>query len=422
MSARIISLAAIIGLTMMISGHSLQAQWQQVTGVPTNYVNTINVDEASGLWFAGGYGYGVVRSSNRGATWTPAAGGLTQWALYVYDLFFFQGCLFAGTRDGVYRSTSFGDSWERVSAGIVPPLSDQIITCYRFGVLNNTLYAGTRGGAYSTTDLGLNWTPVITNGNNVRQIDAFLQINDTLLAGGGDRFLSGLGLFRSTDGGIAWTLSQVHTFSVGIFCFANTPAGLYAGTSHGAFISTNSGVTWTRVSNGLGPDPYLMSMTWRGDSVIAGTLNGVYISTDQGNLWTLISSDLPISARAVQSMLIIDDTLYIGTETGGMWRKPIAQATTGVSETAPHTFTLHQNYPNPFNPATTIAYDVASHGRVTIAVYNVLGQEVATLVDEVKSPGKYTAVWSAAGQASGMYLCRLTANGSSRIQRMVLVR
>ncbi len=91
----------------------------------------------------------------------------------------------------------------------------------------------------------------------------------------------------------------------------------------------------------------------------------------------------------------------------------------------PEEYSLVQNYPNPFNPATAINYQIPmtkSQVQTTLKVYNILGQEVATLVDEVKTPGYYTVIWDASDMASGIYFCRLEAGTYSATRRMVLIR
>jgi hypothetical protein len=88
----------------------------------------------------------------------------------------------------------------------------------------------------------------------------------------------------------------------------------------------------------------------------------------------------------------------------------------------PNRYSLEQNYPNPFNPATTIEYSIKNAGRVTLVVYNILGQEVAHLVDAQMNPGKYTAIFNAGNYASGEYIYRLTSAGQVEVKKMVLVK
>jgi len=88
----------------------------------------------------------------------------------------------------------------------------------------------------------------------------------------------------------------------------------------------------------------------------------------------------------------------------------------------PREFALAQNYPNPFNPATTIRYDLPVETRVTLRVFNILGQELATLVDGVKQPGSYTVRWDAGGQASGVYFYRFEAGSYACVKTMLLLK
>ncbi|MDH3252567.1 MAG: T9SS type A sorting domain-containing protein, partial [Ignavibacteria bacterium] len=93
-------------------------------------------------------------------------------------------------------------------------------------------------------------------------------------------------------------------------------------------------------------------------------------------------------------------------------------------EGLPKAFALEQNYPNPFNPSTTIqfAIPVGTYGRTSLRVYDVLGREVATLVNEVKQPGTYTVQWDARGLASGVYIYRLTAGEYVQTRKALLMK
>jgi len=88
----------------------------------------------------------------------------------------------------------------------------------------------------------------------------------------------------------------------------------------------------------------------------------------------------------------------------------------------PLEFSLEQNYPNPFNPSTMIKYSIAEDGFVKLSVYNLLGEEVATLVNESQKAGKYEVNFNAGGYSSGMYLYRLETPSNSSIKKMLLVK
>jgi hypothetical protein len=88
----------------------------------------------------------------------------------------------------------------------------------------------------------------------------------------------------------------------------------------------------------------------------------------------------------------------------------------------PTVFALHQNYPNPFNPATEIKYDLPKDVHVTLKVYNVLGAEVATLVDADQKASFYTVSWDASELASGVYFCTLNAGDFKSVKKMVFLK
>jgi len=88
----------------------------------------------------------------------------------------------------------------------------------------------------------------------------------------------------------------------------------------------------------------------------------------------------------------------------------------------PDDYKLEQNYPNPFNPSTTISYDIPSVGHVSLKIYNMLGQEVATLVDQFANPGHYTTRFDGSSLASGVYLYRLMGDRYSSVKKMLLVK
>ena len=85
-------------------------------------------------------------------------------------------------------------------------------------------------------------------------------------------------------------------------------------------------------------------------------------------------------------------------------------------------FALEQNFPNPFNPSTTLRYSIPREGMVTLKVYNIIGQEVATLVNEYQSNGVYSVKFDASKLSSGMYLYRITSGNFSQVKKMMLLK
>jgi hypothetical protein len=95
-------------------------------------------------------------------------------------------------------------------------------------------------------------------------------------------------------------------------------------------------------------------------------------------------------------------------------------------ESIPAEYVLEQNYPNPFNPSTTIKFQLPQSGNVTLKIYDILGREVTTLIDEFKTDGRYevnfSAIGGASSLASGVYLYRLKANDFVDVKKMILLK
>jgi hypothetical protein len=93
-----------------------------------------------------------------------------------------------------------------------------------------------------------------------------------------------------------------------------------------------------------------------------------------------------------------------------------------VSNETPERFELRQNYPNPFNPTTTIEFQIAKPGSVSLTVFNILGKEIATVVHENLPAGVYKKNFDASGLASGVYLYKLQAGNFSETRKMIVTK
>lgn len=124
---------------------------------------------------------------------------------------------------------------------------------------------------------------------------------------------------------------------------------------------------------------------------------------------------------------IRDNSLLISWVMGAMHRSLDQEATSAdVTEDqhreVPESIEILSNYPNPFNPATTIQYDVPSNEQVTLRVYDILGQQIATLVNETKTAGRYEVSFDASNLASGNYIYRLEVGDEVKSRTMLLVK
>ena len=160
-----------------------------------------------------------------------------------------------------------------------------------------------------------------------------------------------------------------------------------------------------------------------------GMPNGCAVSCHRnatGNISSLgVGADATLTAWNEPTDLALADTLMHYYGPSGVWWERTITSIADKSQndlSVPKDYGLVQNYPNPFNPSTTIRFDVIEVGQVTLKVYNTIGQEVATLVDDWVEPGAYRATFNAINLPSGIYFCRLLVNDFSAVKKMVLVK
>lgn len=232
------------------------------------------------------------------------------------------------------------------------------------------------------------------------------------------------GVYLSTNNGTSWAKASSSLMTTYVLSLAvDAPGNLFAGTcGDGIFLSTNEGIDWTTVNNGL-TATNVSSLAVSATNLFAGTPSrGVFRSTDNGNNWSQI--DTGLTTTYVQSLAINSNGyVFAGTQGGGVFRS--AQVTTAIDEVVgaiPKSYILSQNYPNPFNPSTVIRYRLPVQSHVALKVFNVLGQEATTLVDELQGPGYKSVVWNARNATSGIYFYRLQASGFSQTRKLILLR
>jgi ligand-binding sensor domain-containing protein len=366
--------------------------------------------------FAGSYD-GVFRSSDDGANWTQVNSGLTN--DNVYTLATSGQQLFAGTYDGVFHSANHGTSWEKITSG----LTDTTVYAITAAVKqtgDTCIFAGVyRKGVYRSDNNGsADWVEV-NSGLSTKNIN-FLTVSDTNL------FTGGSDILRCNVDSAKWTRSDsgitAHVYTIAA---SQNGAYLFAGTySMGAYLSTNNGAYWSHIWSGLPGYPTIRSFAVSGTNTLAAVEEyGVYLTTNNGTRWTEANTGL--AHPNVYTLLISGTTLYAGTHGGGVSKRPLAEMITSVDnqiDEIPNVYHLSQNYPNPFNPTTNFEFQIPNFGFVSLKVFDVLGREIASLVNEAKQPGTYTVQWDASDQPSGMYFYRLQAGSFLQTRKLLLLK
>jgi hypothetical protein len=164
-------------------------------------------------------------------------------------------------------------------------------------------------------------------------------------------------------------------------------------------------------------------------------LRGISRETDQGLDPRPMSGSPALSGALDTGDDYFVKTSYVGAFGGNNWLLGwtaldqigyLADITTGVAvefnNNLPSSFELAQNYPNPFNPSTTISFSLPQSSEVQLNVYNILGQQVASLVNSSMNAGTYNINWDASNLSSGMYIYRLKAGTTVLTNRMILMK
>jgi hypothetical protein len=273
------------------------------------------------------------------------------------------------------------------------------------------IYITNYDGVHKSSDNGSHWTH-IGGVSNARGL-AFNSSGDLFLASWGG------GAWRLLNGDTLWLniTSSLYPYIDCLFIGSNDY--IYAAKNR----STDNGNTWTSMTI---PVNNISSFAENSlGHLFIGTYNfgnGVWRSTDYGDTWEEMNNGLTI--MDVRSVAIdSNDYLYAGTNGESLFKTTTSTLTNIInSKIQPSSFGLEQNYPNPFNPTTTIKFDLPKATEVSLKVFNVLGEEVTTLVSDRLSTGLYSYEWDASNLASGVYLYRLRAGDYVETRKMVLMR
>jgi len=396
-----------IALVMLLisTGQGL-AQWELTNGPSgSGYIRCSYILKDGSTFFAGTWGGGVFLSTDGGTNWTATNNGLTN--KYVSSLLKSGIHLFVVTDAGIFVTTDNGANWAQANNGITNQANSITLA-------GTNLFAGTfNSGIFLSTDNGAIWNPSGLSNLGVNTI----AVSGSNIFAGAFSYSDESGVFLSSDNGASWTKMNNGLSDTMVTSLAVSGTNLFANVSSGSgtkvYVSANDGDDWNEANNGLPNTSSLFAVS--GSNVFAGTYgDGVFLTTDNGTSWVDVNS--PSFNKFINALAVIDEYIYAGTFDGGVYRRPLSQIITAVDDYSniPVEFNLAQNYPNPFNPSTIIRYSVPNvplsgveGSRVQLRVYDVLGTEVATLVNEEKPAGSYEVEFSSKGLSSGIYLYKI---------------
>ncbi len=428
--------------------------WTGINNGLPNSPEVYSLAYSGGNLIAGTSNYGIYVSADNGEHWIQSNFGLHH--SMVSNLTISNNKLFAGTGGGLFSWEGGESDW---SNNFTPALSQWGTTA--IGINGTNMFASNMNGEiYLSTDIGNEWlsrskrTGYITSfafsGTNIflttslgelylsqDNCATFNRVINGLPSGDFAKSVSAIGtnlyavfsihgFYLSTDNGATWTESNhgLPSISLGLYItsFAAGSEKIFAGTAgYGVYKSTDNGSNWIYI--GLS-NSKITSLLINDTNIFAGTSNdGLFVSSVIDSVWHQVG----LSGSEITSLSFYKNELIAGTKGNGIWHRPLAQLITDVKVekgSLPLHFSLSQNYPNPFNPATTIKYQITNSGLVELKVFDILGKEVAVLVNEVQKAGSYSVQFETGKYklASGIYLYRLKSNGLSSIRKLLLLK
>ncbi len=395
------------------------------------FLSSLKADFSTGLYY----------SDNGGLVWNEsgAEDKSANFALFSNNsdsVIYAYGTDIFGTRK-IKKSVDKGASWSIISPGTANfPVF--FLGTY-FSSIGDTLIVTSTArdvGMLKSVDGGINWEIFDSfsdvDGNKAINSLFSFDSNFYLLAG-----TNGEGLFKSHKDSSSWEkVYPEEEVSKSVQKALVTNSGrIVVAHNTGLDYSDDAGLTWQEKSReelSIGASGTIARMITFGDDILLSIQDGsetgsrlMVVDADLSSS-TNITGDFPDYARGTELNFIVStDSQIFGArlgETLKLWSYGEATGVNNEISSTAESFKLSQNYPNPFNPSTNISFNLPASGDVSLKVYNLLGQEVADLVNGRLNSGGHTVTFDASRLASGMYIYRLQAGSHLQTKKMMLIK
>lgn len=335
---------------------------------------------------------------------------------------------FIGDDDGkIYKTIDGGQSWYLTTNSDTEP---EQVKCFYIHDQNNIWAGANSGVVYKSVDVGENWFLIGDWGTGTVYDLHFL----TDQTGFGVTDFGSI--YKTSDGGQNWVWQDsVGSKTIYSLDFVNDQVAYCCGLYGIVGTTTDGGENW-EIADTLGSDMVTLSNNPRlydiefvneTDGWVVGSYPGViYSTTDGGDSWQQYEYT---EGANIQTLTMLDPWYgWLGGDNGLLMRYRMVNSLENAnSQNIPKNYELKQNYPNPFNPRTKIEYFLNIAGDAELAIFDIQGKKIKTVVKSYQVPGNYRYFWNGENESgqkvsSGTYFYRLDLNGEVRINKMVLLK
>jgi hypothetical protein len=391
----------------------------QTSGVTTSLYTVSAVNQNVG-WVGGASGV-VLRTVNGGTNWTNVSSGpIGTDAVYAICGLDENTCMVSTSPSAtyVYRTSNGGANWTQVftqSGGFIDDIKFQ-------NANTGFMYGDPVGGRWSlwkTTNGGVNWD---STGLNLPQAGTEAGWNNSMWLQGNNLWFgtNNTRVYYSTNFGSSWGFGAT-TGSANSYSVAFNSGGIGFTGQSVTLKSTNGGANYSTVTLPGTGTCYsfcnVLDRFWydRGSNIYWSSDNGANFSSQYTGTGTYQAMNLTLDGNVIRGWSV--------TSSGGI--AGYYEVISGISNNnnqVPSNYELSQNYPNPFNPSTNISFQLPQANNVKLVVYDLLGREVATIVNGYMNAGKHTVDFNASTLASGVYVYRIEAGSFTAAKKMILVK
>lgn len=405
----------IIHCSLLIADAQWIQQYPNTPGVGFHDVKFINTLTG----WACGDGI-IVKTTNAGIEWMVQPQPATNKFLYSIHPVDSLNVFCVGYFETILKTTNGGSYWDTLRNG---PFGQGRSYQGTFFLNKDTGWVcGTLGTILKTTNGGANFESSSIFWGYLKDM-YFLNADTGLLCGAFG------GMFKTTNGGLNWDRKTIPYWNgIGDFrklSVINNQCVFVGEDGRRVFKSTNFGDTWDSIGYIAGANqPYVCRFSSLFTGWVGGTFGQLYKTTDAGGTWR--RDDTGTDQRYIGAMYFHTDS--VGWVVGGN-TKILYTTSSGLSiiktfsNNIPDKIKLYQNYPNPFNPETEIRFEIPKFASIQIKVFDLLGKEVSTLVDENLYAGEYEIKFNGSDITSGIYFYGLYVNGSMKeTKKLILLK